>query len=111
MMNDLIAKEADLGLDIYPIYQASCFSSSFPRFLDIYEEYKIEVILKESNLTPDYIKGQLDLINKGIYEPFELGLPTIEVRPEPEVLNYLLQRGYSFSFNKDVFNQPLREVW
>lgn len=113
MENTIITKQSDMGIDIFPIYQSSCYSAiSVPTFEHIYAEYKVEILLRETNMTKDQIRGQLSLVNQEYYTPDEVGVEKISLcRQEPEFLNYLIANGYSFSLGKDLFNMPQKGVW
>jgi hypothetical protein len=109
---NLITNRNDLGFDMFPIYQISCYSFSVPTFEHLYDEYKIAFLQKETHLSEDEIRGQLFLVNQGHYTPHDLGTEELlTCRQQPEFLDYLIANGYSFSLGKEYFNMPLREVW
>lgn len=110
--NHLITNREDLGFDIFPIYQISCYSFSVPAFEHIYDEYKVAFLQKETHMSLDDIRGQLSLVKQGYYTPQELGSEELlKCRQGPEFLDYLIANGYSFSLGKEYFNMPFREVW
>ena len=112
MENTIITKQADMGIDIFPIYQSSCYSLSVPTFEHIYAEYNVEILLRETNMTKEQIRGQLSLVNQEYYTEEEVGVEKISLcRQKPEFLNFLIANGYSFSLGKGYYNMPQKGVW
>lgn len=112
MENKIITKQSDMGIDIFPIYLSSCYSPSVPTFEHIYAEYKIGILLKETDMTKEQIKGQLSLVNQEYYTEEEVGVEKLSLcRQKPEFLEFLIANGYSFSLGKEYFNMPQKEVW
>lgn len=113
--NKLILNEDDMGIDMFMIYQSSCksFFSHLPDFRSIHMEYRTKIIEEECNLPTAYIHEQIRLLEQGIVETHPLQLPSIEMRPEAEVLNYLLLKNYSFFLEEEFLpmNYPTLGVW
>lgn len=115
MSNLSLSNREDLGIDMYEVYQSSCFSPYFlPSFTDLYANYQIEVLKKETDLSAEQIKSQMELVEKGYYQMEELlNLSTerIDKKPEAFIFNYLIEEKYSFEHKKSAFNAPSEEVW
>lgn len=101
----------DMGINMFPIYQKCIHRSLPPEFNELYSEYTAKIIEKDNDLTPEYIRSQIQLLQGKIYTPQELNIPNFTVRPEPEVINFLLTYHYCFKLGNEYLNVPIVGVW
>lgn len=110
----IILLAEDFGVDMERIYlTAMWFPNQLPKFIDIYDSYKIDVIGKNLDLTVPVISEQLEALRSGIDfdEMKPVDIKELDLRNEIELFNYLLNKHYSFSHGKEVFNSPVKDVW
>jgi hypothetical protein len=109
---DLIIREDELGIDIWETYQSSLFSIyGLPGFQMLFEDYKLNVLLKETEMSEEVVKRSLEALKQGTYDLSFTDLKTIKQMSELEYFDYLLKQGLSFKHNKQVFHSPAKEVW
>jgi hypothetical protein len=109
---DLILREDDLGIDIWDSYLSSIFSdTTMPNFGMIYESYKIDFLVKETEMTSEAVDRSLIALKEGTLDLGFLDIAMREPKPEMEVFDHLLKQGLSFHLRGKLFNYPAKEVW
>lgn len=109
----LLDDEMELGVNLKEVYDTACFyKSRLPQFEDIYDEYKIKLIMKNVDIISGTVNDKLSILKAGdLLETGDDWDKEVPVKEKAELFHILVQKHYSFQAYNDVFNSPIKDVW
>lgn len=111
MSKKLIVVGQDVfGVDIGRLYELACYSAGPPQFQSLYEEYKLDVLNTNLNLSVEAIEEQIRLLKSGMV-PKENMNHELSLKPEAELYYYLITNHFSFINKNKLLNSPIKGVW
>jgi hypothetical protein len=109
--NTLANLSNNMGIEIFEIYQSSCYSDALPHFTEIYQQYQLDIWSRNTNKTTEYVENQLMLLKQKIYTFERINIPQIEICSELVLFDHLLQHNYSFIKEEKIYKSPIIGVW
>lgn len=110
----IINGNEELGVDLVGIYTGSCYLKySLPNFVDIYDEYRIEVLQKNIDVNVPFLEQQLSYLRKNVdlSKVEQAPVEDLDMKSEVEFFHYLMNRNLAFKHDKLIINCPIVEVW
>ena len=104
--------DTEIGIDFMYVYESAInHYRSMPEFNDIYEAYKMEVILNNASISAKEIEKHLEALRLNIDVLELMNVPELDILKDVELFDFLCRRRMSFMFKERLFNPPVKGVW